>query len=302
MTASGRTFAIFVAAVVGFPLMVAPMSAQGPASTVTGAFTLSGQALKPAHAAAFRVRNQNAPRTLETFVMLTLKPVDMGAISAEIDPYMAAINDPAAMRADYLAFWVSDSGETRVNAHVGGTQYIDTSGFIMGSKGSLVASCKENTPSRIACTVKTAEAVKSLDGPSWTLDVTFASAVSSRAAGKPLPVDGGPAAKALVALITAVGGNALAPILAGLTPDEAKSYQETYRTPAENLESAKDILSVRLPKKPKVTGGEQIASDHVVLEVEGEPYPGGRMLYLVQMKLIDGRWRYDRSNPVGLLR
>ena len=302
MTASVRTFAIAAAALVGFPLMAAPGRAQGPQSTVAGAFTLSGKALKPAHVAAFRVRNQNAPRTLETYVMLTLKPVDIAAISAEIDPYVAAINDPAVMREDYLSFWVSDSGETRVNAHVGGTQYIDSSGFIMGSKGSLVASCKENTPSRIACTVKTPEAVKSMDGPSWTLDVTFAAAVSSRASGKPLPADGGPAAKALVELVTAVGGNALAPILAGLTPDEAKSFQETYRTPAENLESAKSLLGVRLPKKPKVTGGEQIAIDHVVLEVEGEPYPGGKMLYLVQMRLIDGRWRYDRSNPVGLLR
>ncbi len=103
----------------------------------------------------------------------------------------------------------------------------------------------------------------------------------SRTPGKPLPADGGPAAKALLGLIAAVGGNALAPILAGLTPDEAKGYQETWRSPAENLESAKSILSVRLPKKPKVTGGEQIADDHVVLEVEGEPFAGSKMLYLV---------------------
>jgi hypothetical protein len=185
---------VAVVAVAVFGLMAAPNRAQSPASTVSGAFTLSGKALKPAHVAAFRVRNQNAPRTLETYVMLTLKPVDVAAISGDIDPYVTAINDPAVMRADYLAFWVSDSGETRVNAHVGGTQYIDTSGFIMGSQGSLVASCKENTPSRIACTVKTKEAVKSLDGPSWTLDVTFAAAVSSRATGTPLPADGGPAA------------------------------------------------------------------------------------------------------------
>jgi hypothetical protein len=292
----------YPAAAVLVAVLAAPGSAQTPQSTVSGAFTLSGKALKPAHAAAFRVRNQNAPRTRETYVMLTMTPVNVSAISAEIDPYTAAINDPAAMQTDYLSFWVSDSGETRVNAHVGGTQYIDSSGFIMGQKGSLVVSCQENTPARIACTVKTDAPVKTMDGPSWTLDVTFASPVSSRAAGKPLPADGGPAAKALLELTKAVGGNALPPILAGLTPDEAKSYQETYRTPAENLESAKSILNVRLPKKPKVTGGEEIGADHVVLEVEGEPFADSKMLYLVEMRLIDGRWRYDRSNPVGLLR
>jgi hypothetical protein len=238
---------------------------------------------------------------METYVMLTLAPVDIKKISSSIDPYSVAINDPAVMRADYLAFQISDAGETRVNAHVGGTQYIDTTGFILGTKGSLVATCKENTPARIACSVKTAQPVKPMNGDPWTLDVTFASAVSSRAPGKPLPADGGPAAKALLALVSAVGGKALAPILAGLTPAQAKSYQEDWRTPAENLESAKDILGTRLPKKPKVTGGEMLADDHVVLEVEGQPFESMKMLYLVEMKLVDGRWRYDGSSTAGML-
>ena len=292
----------FVIALTGCALMMPASGAQSQPSTVSGAFTIGGKALKPAHAAAFRVRDQNAPRTRETYVMLTLSPVDVQKIGGDIDPYTTAINDPAVMKADYLALWVSDSGETRLNAHVGGTQYIDSSGSIMGEAGSLVATCKENTASRIACSVKTSKPVKPMDGPAWTLDVTFASAIASRAPGKPLPVDGGPAGKALLELIAAVGGKTLAPILAGLTPEQAKSYQETWRTPAENLESAKDILGSRLPKQPKITGGEQVADDHAVLEVEGVPYPGGRMLYLVEMRLVDKRWRYAGSSPAGLLR
>ena len=299
MTSLRRTIGVALAASV---LFAAPSQAQAQAGTVSGAFTMSGKALKPAHVAAFRVRNQNAPRTIETYILLTLKPVNVAAISAEIDPYVAAINDPAAMQADHLGMWVTASGETRVNAHVGGTQYIDSSGTIMGSRGSLVATCKENTATRIACNVKTAQPVQPMNGAAWELDITFAAPVASRTPGKPLPADGGPAAKALFGLVVAVGGNALAPILAGLTPDEAKQYQESWRTPAEHLESAKSLLSVRLPKKPKVTGGEQIADDHVVLEVEGEPFAGSKMLYLVQMRFIDGSWRYDRSSPVGLLR
>jgi hypothetical protein len=282
----------------GFSLTAARSQAQ----SVSGAFTMNGKSFKPVHAAAFRIRNQNAPRTMETYVMLTLTPVDVKKISADIDPYAVAINDPAVMSKDYLAFQVSDAGETRINAHVGGTQYLDSSASIMGMPGSLVATCKENTTARIACSVKTAKPVKAMDGPTWTLDVTFATAVASRTPGKPLPADGGPAGKALLALVTAVGGKTLAPILAGLTPGQAQSYQETYRTPAENLESAKDILGVRLPKKPKITGGEQLADDHVVLEVEGSPFENTKMLYLVEMRLIDGRWRYDGSSSVGMLR
>ena len=198
-------------------LMVASTltSATAYAQTVSGAFTLAGKPFTPAHAAAFRIRNQNAPRTMETYVMLTLKPVDVKKISSDIDPYTVAINDPAVMSADHLAFQISDNGETRINAHIGGTQYIDSSGYILGSKGALVATCASNTPAQISCTVKTAQPVKPMSGPSWTLDVTFAAPVASRTPGKPLPADGGPAAKALLALVTAVGGKTLEPILDG---------------------------------------------------------------------------------------
>jgi hypothetical protein len=258
------------------------------ASSISGQFVLDGKTVVVHEVAAFRVRDQFNPRTVETYVMLTAKPVDRAAIGASLDPYAAAINDPAARDADYLAFSVRANGETSVNAHVGGTQYLDTSGTMMGQHGSLIASCRENTPARIACSVKTAKPVKAMDGPTWSMDLTFEADVLSRTPGKPLAKDGAAPGKALLALRAAVGGNDLAKILALLTPEEAKSYQEDWRTPAENLASAKEILDVRLPKKPKITGGELMANDHAVLEVEGEPYENGHMLYLVEMRLVNG--------------
>src|SRR4030095_15316212 len=177
------------------------------AQTVSGQFVLGGKPLKPAHVAAFRMRDQNAPRSMETYVMLTLTPVNISEISKAIDPYMVAINDPAVMKADYLALQVAANGETRLNAHVGGTQYLDSSGFMMGVARPVVAACQENRPRRVACTVQTSKPVKPMDGPVWTLDVTFAAPVSARAAGKPMPPDGGPAGKGLLALITAACGD-----------------------------------------------------------------------------------------------
>ena len=168
--------------------------------------------------------------------------------------------------------------------------------------GSLLATCRENTPTRIACSVKTAKPVKAMDGPTWSMDLSFDSDVLSRAPGKPIARDGEAPGKALLALRDAVGGSDLAKILALLTPGEAKSYQEDWRTPAENLTSAKEILDARLPKKPRITGGEWAAPDHAVLEVEGVPYENGRMLYLVEMRQLDGRWVYESSSVAGLLR
>jgi hypothetical protein len=272
------------------------------ANSFSGQFVLDGKTVPMHEVAAFRVRDQFNPRTVETYVMLTAKPVDRAAISAAIDPYAVAINDPAVRDDDYLAFSVRANGETSVNAHVGGTQYLDTSGTIMGQRGSLIASCRENTPARIACSVKTAKPVKPMDGPAWSMDLSFEADVLSRRPGKPLAKDGEAPGKALLALRAAVGGNDLAKILPLLTPEQAKSYQEDWRTPAENLASAKEILDIRLPKKPTITGGELVADDHAVLEVEGVPYENGHMLYLVEMRLVNGHWVYEQSSVAGMLR
>jgi hypothetical protein len=272
------------------------------AGTISGQFVIGGKPVAVKEVAAFRMRDQYNPRTVETYVMLTAKPVNGAAISASLDPYSVAINDPAVSDADYISFSVRANGEVSVNAHVGGTQYLDTSGSMMGQPGSLIAKCRENTATRIACNVKTEKPVKPMDGPTWTMDVSFEADVQARAPGKPMAKDGEAPGKAMLALRDAVGGTDLAKILALLTPAEAKSYQEDWRTPAENLTSAKEILDVRLPKQPKITGGEMVADDHAVLEVEGVPYENGHMLYLVEMRLVNGNWVYESSSVAGMLR
>src|SRR3954447_20012736 len=175
-----KTFRFAWASVLALALSGPGIAHAGP---ISGQLVLDGKPVPVSEVAAFRVRDQFNPRTVETYVMLTAKPVDRAAISASLDPYAVAINDPAAREADYLAFSVRANGETSVNAHVGGTQYIDTSGTMMGQRGSLIASCRENTPARIACSVKTAKPVKAMDGPTWSMDLTFEAGVLSRTPG-----------------------------------------------------------------------------------------------------------------------
>ena len=140
------------------------------AGTISGQYVIGGKTVEVHEVAAFRVRDQFNPRALETYVMLTARPVDRAKIGAALDPYAVAINDPAVRDADYLAFSVRAGGETSVNASVGGVQYLDSSGSIMGMPGSLVATCRENTATRIAYSVKTAKPVKAMtDRPGrWT--------------------------------------------------------------------------------------------------------------------------------------
>jgi hypothetical protein len=269
---------------------------------VTGKFVIAGKPLTLREVAAFRKRDGFNPRQWETYVVVSAKAVDKAALADSLDPYAVVINDPAVSDANYLGFSVSANGEIDMNARYEGTQYIDSSGKIMGQTGSLVATCSENSATRVACTVKTAKPVQSMDGPEWSMDLSFETDVLSRPAGTPTPADGGDAGKAFLALRKALAGNDLAKILALMTPDQGSSYQADWRSAAENLADAKDILDVRLPKKPKITGGEQLAADHVLLEIEGEPYEDGKMLYVVEMKKLDGKWVYADANILGILR
>lgn len=272
------------------------------ADSVSGTFKLGDQVLKPTEVAAFRVRDQFNPRQRETYVMLTTKAVNREAIAKDSDPYAMAINDDAVRDADYLSLSVEASGKVTMNAHVGGTQYLDSSGEIMHQPGSLIANCTTNTPERVACSVKVAAPVKSMDGPAWTIDVTFDTAILSRPAGKPVAKDGGEPGKAFLALVAAAQGNDLGKILALLTPGQAEDYQRDYNTPEENLESAKSTLGYQLPKKPKVTGGEMPDDNTALLEVEGVPYEDGKMLYIVEMQRTDGHWGFSSAHIAGMLR
>ncbi len=283
---------------------LAGLLAAGPiaADSVSGEFVLDGKAYKPTEVAAFRVRDQFNPRQFQTYVMLTTKAVDREAIRNSIDPYTTAINDAAVMNDDYLSLHVDADGETSINAHVGGTQYIDTSGKMMGQQGSLSATCATNTSARVVCNVKTQKPVKPMDGPSWTVDVNFDSEVFTTPPGKPIAKGGGAPGAALLALRKAIAGNDLAAITALLTKDEASDYQRDYNTPEENLANAKSMLDILVPKQPKVIGGEMKSDTLAILEVEGVPYEGSKMLYLVEMHLEDGKWVLGSSQMAGMLK
>src|SRR3954470_10655634 len=85
------------------------------AGPISGQLVLDGKPVPVSEIAAFRMRDQFNPRTLETHVVLTAKPVDRAKISASLDPYTTAINDPAVLEADYLAFSVRANGEVALN-------------------------------------------------------------------------------------------------------------------------------------------------------------------------------------------
>jgi hypothetical protein len=282
--------------------LLASGSVVGAADSASGGITMDGTQIAPSNVAAFRIRDSFAPRERVSFVMLTASPVERERIAADTDPYALAINDPAVRDADWLGFTIDAKGEVQMNARVGGVQYVDSSGEIMRQQGSLLAECRHNTAERVACHVRTREPVDSMDGPTWTLDVQFDTAVSARAAGTPLPADGGEPGKAFLAVLKTLQGNDLDAILAGLTEEEGEPYRAEYNTPEENLADAKQTMENKLPKQARITGGELVDANFALLEVEGVPYEGARFLYEVDMRRVEGRWRLNGASIAGMFR
>ncbi len=271
------------------------------AGTVDGQLLFDGQPVAIDHVTAFQVRKFSDPRSRSTQVMLTPRPLDHDALRAADDPAGAAINDEALRDADHLRLILDDDGQVQVNAHVGGVQYIESSGAIMGGPGGLVATCTSNSARHVACSVKSREPVAALDGPIWSLDVRFDTAVLAPPVLRNLSDDGGDPGKSLMALASAAARDDLDAILAHLLPEDVDMYRAEYLSIEGALESIRSRFEFGFPRQPRVTGGELRTADRAILDTESTQEDGSRMLYAVTMARHAGTWRYVSARLLGFL-
>ena len=160
------------------PVLLLAAATPALADSVNGQFVLDGKPpLKPIEVAAFRVADSFNLGKMSTLVLLTSKPVNRATITKSSDPETTALNDPAA-QTDYIQVFVTDDDLVSLDAHLDGKQYLHS------TRIGLVASCTNKTPEHVACTVKTAEPVKFMAEPAWSLDLTFDSAVLAHTADK----------------------------------------------------------------------------------------------------------------------
>ena len=113
---------------------------------------------------------------------------------------------------------------------------------------------------------------------------------------------GGEPGKALIAFIAASQKKNWTPIKAGSSADALKTFDKSYNTPAENAESAAELLKAWIPlQKMTITGG-QLRGNLAVLDVEGELFPGQLGLSVVQMVKTGTAWQFDRAGRAGMVR
>ena len=271
------------------------LATAGPAS---GTVKSQTGTISPKHAIAYVVRDGRNARNTRVEVLLTDVPVDAAALRGNLDPHATAINLDELRDRNYLLLWVAPDGAVSMNATYSKTmtQYMnDASG---GLKGEFTA----NTPTTITGRVFSAAPMKNMDGPAYTIDVTFTAEVVPALTGTALAVGGGEPGKALTAFMGAIAKKSWPGIKAGLTPRALPMFDKDYNTPAENVSSAVDILNAWLPMaKFKVAGGVLVNDTTAVLELEGERF-GSRQLSLVKMVKTGAVWQFDQSVPAGMLR
>lgn len=271
------------------------MAAGGPAS---GTVTSPTGTITVEHAIAYVVRDGRNARRASVEVLLTDVPVDAARLSDDLAPHTTAINFEELKDRNYLLLWIEADGTVRMNATYSETM----TQYLNDTSGGLAATLTTNTPAKVEGRVYSAAPLQTMDGGTYTVDVTFSADVVPALSGTPLPAGGGEPGKALTAFLGAVTRKNWPGIKAGLSPKALPGFDRDYNTPAENAASAVDILNAWLPmKNAKVAGGQQVSPTVAVLEMEGERF-GSRTLTLVRMVKTGAAWQFDQSVTAGSLR
>jgi len=268
------------------------------AGQASGEFTAGTRPpIRPKYAAAFETPDQRDARKMAVEVVLSEAPIDVAAAAAELDPHTNVINQGALRDHNYVLLWVRPDNDVSMNATYSETmtQFIEMTG------GRMKAEMTANTPDKVAGHVYSPKPLKSMDGSPYTIDLTFSTEVTRAPAGTKLPSDGGEPGKAFKALQTAMAGKSWEGISRNVTAKHLESFNESDRTPKENLDDALQTLGFWLPKKPgKITGGT-VYGDSAVLKVEGELFEGQNALFLVRMVKEGPRWVFDRATKAGMI-
>jgi len=185
------TSAAFVLSTV---LVCAGAASAGPAS---GTVKSQTGTIAPQHAIAYVVRNSRNARETRVELLLTDVPVDAARLAGELDPHVVAINFEELRDRDYLLLWIGADGAPSMNATYSKTM----TQYLNDASGGLKAELTTNTPARIAGRIYSAAPLKTMDGPTYTIDVTFAAEVVAAPTGTPLPAGGGDPGKALATFL-----------------------------------------------------------------------------------------------------
>lgn len=281
-------------------VVVLVTSATASAQSASGAFTAKPEgSITPKVAAAYIVRDQFNPRESEIEVILSTTAVDVAKAVGELSPHMAVINDPALKNTNYVLVWIGAGGKVSMNATFSKTmtQFVDRA----SADGALRAELTTNTPDRVAGRIVSPAPVKTMNGGTYTVDLTFSATVTKAPSATTLPASGGEPGKALEGFLAARQKKDWPALRAALSPAATERFVRRYNDDKENLADLLGTLDFWLPVKDvKITGGT-MAGEAAVLDVEGVLASGVKALTLVRLVKRPSGWLFDSATMAGML-
>jgi hypothetical protein len=266
------------------------------AGEASGEFTAGKRPpIKPLYAAAFETRDQRDARKRVVEVVLSEEPVDLTEAVGELDPHTSVINQKALMDHNYVLLWVRPGNDVSMNATYSATM----TQFVEMTPERMKAELTLNTPDRVAGRIFSTKPLKTMDGETYSINLTFSTAVTHPPEGTKLPAGGGAPGKTFDALQAAMAKKDWEGIKSNVTGKRLESFNDADRSAKENLDDALQTLGMFLPKKPgKITGGD-LRGDVAILDLEGELFEGQLGLFQIKMVKSGNRWLFDRATRVG---
>jgi hypothetical protein len=275
-------------------------SAPAVAQTASGAFKSQPEgSITPKVAAAYVVRDQFNPRQTQIEVILSTMAVDTAKAVTELAPHTAVINDAALKDSNYVLLWIGADGKVSMNATFSKTmtQFVERA----SAEGNLRAELTTNTADKVAGRIFTPAPVKTTNGSSYTVDLTFSAPVTKAAPGTALAAGGGEPGKALLGFLAARQKKDWPSLKAALSPAATERFIKSYNDDKENLADLLGTLDFWLPAKDaKITGGT-LTGETAVLDVEGVLASGIKALALVRLIRRPSGWLFDSATMAGML-
>jgi hypothetical protein len=281
-------------------LLLTLLSSRAPgAQRATGTVTTKNLGtITVSNGVAYLTRDQRDARVTHVEILLTDVALDTATVQTAFDPHMTAINLDVLDERNYVLLWVNADGSVGMNATYSKTM----TQFTDDTRGGLSVMWTTRSASRLTGRLTSKGALRTVDGSTYVVDLTFDVEVPPLPTGPRLPAGGGEPGESLRALLAAAEQKDWAGIRAGSSPEALKTFDRSYNTPAENAAGAAELLKAWMPTdKLDVTGGVAESDTIVVLDVEGELFPGQRTLTRVRMVKNAARWQFDRAARAGFV-
>ena len=264
----------------------------------------NGSNVEPRFAIAYRSRDPRNPRETVVEILLTDVELETASMVGALSPRRAALAAEQLRHRRVISLWVRPDGTASMavtgfssSIQPAPTQWPTVSTIPSLKIITVHAEWAVKTASRVEGHVFSGGTIRMGSGAAYAFDLRFAVDVTPGPPADQLPLGGGDAGKALMALLAAVNRSDWDTVKTALSTDVLQTFAPDTM-PIEKIFRTRDLLSPLMPITQTVVTNGQVIGDRAILDVE-TVLPGTTSVSLVRMVRSDGVWRFDEAAYIG---